>query len=108
MVVLTDAAMAAGKEKLAKYGKPGEKLRIGVAGSGCNGYELCLICDGGDLRPKDTELKFGDLLVVMDARSLAFLADATIDYEKTIMNEGFVVRSDKIKSYCSCGTSFST
>jgi iron-sulfur cluster insertion protein len=106
MFTLTDNAIHAAKEKFAKFGSENARLRIGVAGSGCSGFALCLKCDGGDLRAKDTELKFDDLIVVIDAKSLAVLAGATIDYEKSLMQEGFVLRSEKVQSYCSCGSSF--
>lgn len=107
MLTLTDTAIKAAKEKLTKYGTEKTRLRIGVSGSGgCEGYGLCLNCEDGELRAKDTELIFEDLIVVIDSKSLGVLFGATIDYEKTLMQEGFVVRSEKIKSYCSCGASF--
>lgn len=104
-MILTPAAVAAAKKKLENdlHGA----LRVGLSGSGgCEGMTLVLSYEDGDPFDNDTEFLFSGLKVIVDAKSLVYLKDATIDYEKTLMKEGFVLKSDKIQSTCGCGKSF--
>lgn len=105
MLTLTPEAIAAAKTKL--QNSQHVRLRIGIQGSGgCLGGILALSYSDGDLRANDTEFIFDDIKIVVDAKSLALLDGATIDYEKSLMQEGFILKSEKIQSVCSCGKSF--
>lgn len=105
MLTLTPAAILAVKTKLEKAGH--SRLRIGVSGgAGCEGFALALSYEDREPSARDTEFLYDSVCIVIDAKSLALLMGATIDYEKTLMQEGFVLKSDKIQSYCSCGKSF--
>lgn len=101
---LTSAAIAAAKRKLEN--SQHARLRIGIQGSGCEGFILALSYVDGDLRATDTELMYDGVGIIVDAKSMVLLTGATIDYEKSLMQEGFVLKSDKIKSVCGCGKSF--
>jgi iron-sulfur cluster assembly protein len=104
-MTLTPAAVAAAKTKL--QNSQHARLRIGISGgSGCEGFTLALSYSDGDLRANDTEFLFDDIKIVVDGKSLALLIGATIDYEKSLMQEGFILKSEKIQSVCSCGKSF--
>jgi iron-sulfur cluster assembly accessory protein len=102
-MTLTPEAVAVAKTKL--QNSQHARLRIGIRGGACEGFTLALSF-ADDLRSNDTEFLFDDLKIVVDAKSLALLMGAVIDYEKSLMQEGFILKSEKIQSVCSCGKSF--
>jgi len=44
--------------------------------------------------------------IVIDKKSEVLLANATLDYETTLMNSRFVLNFEDSRAKCSCGTSF--
>jgi len=104
---LTDAAIAEIRRRLA-HESDGEKkmLRLRVGAGGCSGlsYEMEFVAAGD---AKDRELVFDGLSVLVDARSLVYIADMTLDYSAQMVNGGFQFSNPKAKRSCGCGTSFS-
>jgi len=45
--------------------------------------------------------------VLVDARSLIYIAGMTLDYSAQMVNGGFRFSNPKAKRSCGCGTSFS-
>ena len=103
---LTDAAIAKVKSMMARDGKEGFALRVGVVPGGCAGLSY-------DLRfqkepyENDVVLKFADLQVLVNPESATFLKGIEIDYVDTLKESGFQYRNPNAKSSCGCGTSFS-
>lgn len=92
----------------AGYGKH-VPLRIGIKGGGCSGYEHVLLFEEND-QPAETDLvlTFGELTVAIDEISATYLEGTELDYiDNGLMGSGFKFKSDKIKSTCGCGKSFS-
>ena len=91
---------------MARDGKEGFALRVGVVPGGCAGLSY-------DLRfqkepyENDVVLKFGDLQVLVNPESTTFLKGIEIDYVDTLKESGFQYRNPNAKSSCGCGTSFS-
>lgn len=104
---LTDRAIEAVKARLEKRGTPEAYLRVGVAGSGCNGYEYRILFDDKGLTDRDHELLFSGIRVLVDKKSAVYLNGATLDYEQTLMEQGFKFRNDREASTCGCGKSVS-
>jgi len=104
---LADAAIAEIKRRLTRE-SGGEKrmLRLRVAAGGCSGlsYEMEFV-GAGDV--KDREFVFDGLSVLVDARSMVYIAGMTLDYSAQMVNGGFRFRNPKAKRSCGCGTSFS-
>jgi iron-sulfur cluster assembly accessory protein len=94
-------------ERLSEIGASGQgkALRVAVDGGGCSGfqYEITLAEPAED----DLILEGGGEKVVVDAVSLPFLADATIDFSDEIIGARFVIENPNATSSCGCGTSFS-
>ncbi len=80
-------------------------LRVAVAGGGCSGFQYEITLDepaGGDL-----VLEGNGQRVLVDATSLPFLANATIDFADELIGARFVIDNPNATSSCGCGTSFS-
>ena len=94
-------------ERLAEIGAAaqGKALRIAVEGGGCSGFQYEIDLD--DVKDDDLALSDQGETVVIDAVSLPFLADATIDFSEELIGARFVINNPNAVSSCGCGTSFS-
>ena len=88
-------------------GSPSAVIRVGVRGGGCSGLSYVL-------KPDD-EFDEDDLFwtlpnglnIVIDPRSLKYLAGTKIDYDiKNLMEGGFKYNNPNSVKSCGCGTSF--
>ncbi|MCV2889213.1 HesB/IscA family protein [Ruegeria aquimaris] len=100
---VTDRAFA----RLAEIGASdqGQVLRVAVEGGGCSGFQYEIALD----QPKEDDLVLegqGERVVV-DAVSLPFLENATIDFTEELIGARFVIDNPNATSSCGCGTSFS-
>ena len=105
-------------ENLRKRGTPNAALRVGVRGGGCSGYSYVL--EFADKPPRSRDLVFtyqvdrkpqdeedpGAVRVFCDKKSILFLHDSTLDWEKTLMYQGYRFVNPKEKSSCGCKESF--
>lgn len=106
VVFVTPQAVAAAKEKLAKRGTPDAALRLGVRGGGCSGFNYVIEIHDGPARERDHEFDFDGLRVVVDKKSMVYLAGTTLAWEKTLMQQGFKFENPQEASSCGCGHSF--
>jgi iron-sulfur cluster assembly protein len=81
-------------------------LRLGVLGGGCSGLSYQFKFDPKP-RATDTVMKFDDVSVFIDPKSLVFLDGMTLDWKDSLMQSGFVFENPHAKKSCGCGTSFS-
>ena len=104
---LPDAAISEIRRRLVRE-SDGEKrmLRLRVGAGGCSGlsYEMEFVAAGD---AKDREFVFDGLSVLVDARSLIYIAGMTLDYFAQMVNGGFRFSNPRAKRSCGCGTSFS-
>jgi iron-sulfur cluster assembly protein len=103
---LTDAAIAEIRRRMTQESDTNMILRLKVGAGGCSGlsYEMEFVTAGD---AKDREFVFDGLKVLVDARSLAYVAGLTLDYSTQMVNGGFQFSNPKAKRSCGCGTSFS-
>ena len=47
------------------------------------------------------------MTLLVDAMSMQYLQDATIDYKEDLMGSSFVITNPNAESTCGCGSSFS-
>ena len=81
-------------------------LRVAVIGGGCSGLQYRLGWD--EVKEGDfTEEVLPGALVVVDEKSAAYLAGATLDYKESLMGAGFEINNPNAQSSCGCGKSFS-
>ena len=81
----------------------GKSLRLSVNESGCAGYEYKIGFD--EKKPADKILPQPGFDVIVDADSLKFVADATIDYSEDETSSGFKIKNPLEKGSCGCGKS---
>ncbi len=110
LISLTPAAIKKAKEILAGQEKPEEfYLRMGVKGGGCSGYSYVLEFDRDVDTKYDRFFEFEGVRVVVDRKSLVYLAGTTLDYtgDLHILGEGgFEFKNPNVSRSCGCGTSF--
>ena len=93
--------MVAEKKDPTVYG-----LRLGVQGGGCSGLTYNIRFDTQP-RERDRIYQFGDVRVFVDPKSFIYLHGMTLDYQETLMQQGFVFVNPNATKSCGCGTSFS-
>jgi iron-sulfur cluster assembly protein len=82
-------------------------LRMRVVGGGCSGFQHKLDLDPAFNEKLDEEFSFHGVPVVVDKRSLMYLADVTVDFHDDLNKRGFSITNPSAKSTCGCGSSFS-
>jgi len=106
-ITLTPKAIEAAKANLAKRGTPNAALRLGLRGGGCSGFSYVIEFDDDPPRARDRVFEFDGLQVHVDPKSLIYLAGTVLDWEQTLMHQGFKFRNPNEKQGCGCGHSFS-
>jgi len=107
-IQVTEKAIAKIRSVLAKEGIAPDQggLRLGVQGGGCSGLSYNIRFDSQP-RERDRVFQFGDVRVFVDPKSLIYLQGMTLDYQETLMQQGFVFQNPNSTKSCGCGTSFS-
>ena len=81
-------------------------VRVGVKSGGCSGLAYELKFDKsqaeGDKLIEDNEIK-----IVIDKRSILYLAGTTLEYSGGLNGKGFVFNNPNAQRTCGCGESFS-
>lgn len=81
-------------------------VRLGVIGGGCSGMSYSVKFDT-EARLRDHVFSFGDVRIFIDPKSYIYLKGLTLDFEETLIRQGFKFINPNAKQSCSCGTSFS-
>ena len=107
-ITVTEKAIAKIRSALAKEGISPDQggLRLGVQGGGCSGLSYNIRFDTQP-RDRDRIFQFGDVRVFVDPKSFIYLHGMTLDYQETLMHQGFVFVNPQATKSCGCGTSFS-
>lgn len=103
---LTPAAIKGAKTALAKRATPDAALRLGIRGGGCSGFSYVIEFDDDAPRDRDRVFEFDGVKVFVDKKSLIYLAGTVLDFEQTLMRQGFKFQNPNVGSSCGCGTSF--
>jgi len=81
-------------------------LRLGISGGGCSGLSYNIRFDSQP-RERDRIYQFGDVRVFVDPKSFIYLHGMILDYEETLMRQGFNFINPNSTKSCGCGSSFS-
>jgi len=105
---VTDKAIVKIRSAMAKEGVSPDQggLRVGVQGGGCSGLSYNIRFDSQP-RERDRIFQFADVRVFVDPKSFIYLHGMTLDYQETLMQQGFVFTNPNASKACGCGTSFS-
>ena len=106
-IQVTEKALGKVKSAMAKEGISPEQggLRLGVQGGGCSGLSYNVRFDTQP-RERDRIFQFGDVRVFVDPKSFIYLNGMVLDYEETLMRQGFNFINPNSKKSCGCGSSF--
>ena len=109
-ITVTEKAAREAQRILSQHSNgSGEKmhLRLRVVGGGCSGLQHKLDLDDYVNDIMDEVFEFHGVPVVVDKRSLVYLADVTLDYHDDLTRRGFSFINPNAASTCGCGSSFS-
>jgi iron-sulfur cluster assembly protein len=107
-IKVTDNAMKKIRSAMTKENVSPEQggLRLGVQGGGCSGLSYNIRFDSQP-RERDRVFQFDDVRVFVDPKSFIYLHGLTLDYQETLMQQGFVFVNPNSTKSCGCGSSFS-
>jgi iron-sulfur cluster assembly protein len=105
---VTEKAIKRIRIAMAKEGVSPEEggLRLGVTGGGCSGLSYSIKFDTRP-RERDRIYNFDGVRVFVDPKSFIYLHGMTLDYEETLMRQGFNFINPNSTRSCGCGSSFS-
>ena len=106
MITVTDIANKKILQLLSRRGK-GVGIRLGVKTTGCSGLAYTLeYVDSYSVEEGVTNFAQPDFVVLVDAKSLAYLQGLVVDWARNGLNEGFEFRNPNERDKCGCGESF--
>jgi len=106
MITLTKRAYEKVKSQLQKRGK-GVGIRLGVRTTGCSGLAYTMeYVDKYDDKVGVINYAQEDFVVLVDAKSDAYLNGLTMDWVRNGLNEGFDFKNPNERDRCGCGESF--
>lgn len=80
-------------------------LRVGIQGGGCSGLSYAMRLDT-QARGRDKIFEEFGARIFVDPKSLLYLNGTTLEYEETLMRQGFVFQNPNATRNCGCGSSF--
>jgi iron-sulfur cluster assembly protein len=106
-ITLTERAARKIRALLEKDGVSTELggLRVGVQGGGCSGLSYAMRLDT-KARDRDKVFEEHGARLFVDPKSFLYLKDTTLEYEETLMRQGFVFQNPNAARNCGCGSSF--
>ena len=107
-IVVTPKALAKVRSAMAKENVSPESggLRLGVQGGGCSGLTYNIRFDSKP-HERDRVYNYDGVRVFVDPKSFIYLHGMILDYEDTLLKQGFVFRNPNASKSCGCGSSFS-
>ena len=110
-ITVSPRAVEVIKKQIAKRGQANTALRLGIRGGGCSGFSYVIEFHDGAPRAKDNVYDYvaedgTPVRVVVDKKSLVFLNGTMLDWEQTVMQQGFKFVNPNEKTSCGCGHSF--
>jgi iron-sulfur cluster assembly protein len=110
-IAVSPSAVEAIRRQLEKRGTPDSAIRIGIKGGGCSGFSYSIEFEDGAPRTGDLVLEFDEenkakVRVFCDKKSIIYLGGSVLDWEKTMMFQGFKFKNPQEATRCGCGHSF--
>jgi len=107
-IQVTERALAKIRAAMAKENVSPEQggLRVGVQGGGCSGLSYNIRFDSKP-RERDRVYEFDGIRVFVDPKSFIYLHGMVLDYEESLMKQGFNFINPNSSKSCGCGSSFS-
>lgn len=107
MIKVSDNAKAQVTKLLGEESSPVDSfVRVGVEGGGCSGLMYNLTFDN-KLNEQDQVFEDKGVKVVVNKKSILYLAGTELDYSGGLNGKGFVFSNPNASRTCGCGESFS-
>ncbi len=107
MVTVTDKAKDKIFELRKEEGRTDDShIRVGVQGGGCSGLMYNLEFDS-QKQPTDMEFVDKGVKIVVDKKSILYLAGTVLDFSDGLNGKGFQFVNPNASRTCGCGESFS-
>jgi iron-sulfur cluster assembly protein len=108
---ISPKAVDAIARQMQKRGTPDASLRLGIRGGGCSGFTYVIEFHDGAPHARDRVFYHvasdgTKVRVVVDPKSLVYLNGTVLEWEQTLMRQGFKFANPNEKTGCGCGTSF--
>ncbi|WP_424492556.1 HesB/IscA family protein [Salinimicrobium sp. GXAS 041] len=81
-------------------------VRVGVKSGGCSGLSYELKFDKNQ-DAEDKLIQDNDIKIIVDKRSVLYLAGTILEYSGGLNGKGFVFNNPNAQRTCGCGESFS-
>ncbi len=105
MIQVSDKAVDKIRDILVAESKGDGYIRVGIKGGGCSGFTYIL-----DIEEKQDEsdqvFEFNGVKVLIDSKSMVYLAGVELDYTDGLNGSGFVFNNPNAQNTCGCGNSF--
>ena len=110
-ISVSPQAVDAIARQLKKRGTPGASFRLGIRGGGCSGFSYVIEFHDGAPHARDRVFDFvasdqAPVRVVVDPKSPLYLNGTALEWEQTLMRQGFKFANPNEKTGCGCGSSF--
>ena len=110
-IQVTEKAIRRIRSAMQKEGVSAEHggLRVGITGGGCSGLSYNIRFDS---QPRDRDRVYvyeqgGERVqIFVDPKSFLYLSGMTLDFEETLMRQGFNFINPHSTKSCGCGSSF--
>ena len=106
MILVSDNARDKLNHLLIEDNSGKEYVRVGVESGGCSGLVYKLDFDDS-MNNEDELVEHNDIKLVINKKSILFLAGTTLEYSSGLNGKGFVFNNPNANRTCGCGESFS-
>ena len=106
MILVSDNARDKLNQLLIEDNSGKEYVRVGVESGGCSGLVYKLDFDDS-MNNEDELVEHNDIKLVINKKSILFLASTTLEYSSGLNGKGFVFNNPNANRTCGCGESFS-
>ncbi len=105
MITVSDKAKQKAISLMQEDGIENGFIRVGVESGGCSGLSYKLTFDT-ETKPEDQVFEDKGVKVVVDKKSVLYLAGTELDYSGGLNGKGFVFSNPNASRTCGCGESF--
>ena len=106
MILVSDNARDKLNQLLIEDNSGKEYVRVGVESGGCSGLVYKLDFDDS-MNNEDELVEHNDIKLVINKKSILFLAGTTLEYSSGLNGKGFVFNNPNANRTCGCGEGFS-
>lgn len=107
MIQISPSAAKEIKRLQSKQQDKETRFRLQVQAGGCSGLYYQMTFDRV-VKPDDLLCNCNGILVVINAHSLSYISNLTLDYSEDLMGGGFRFHNSQAIASCGCGNSFAT